>query len=297
MPKKPNPAYATPEPPKSLNPLALHGYYMAMSDHHDRHSQKHARLRDLQSLWSGSRAYHDDRSNFHKSLRDGYAQKALSIDLQQEQQSPGMQRMRESIDEGFFDDEGTSHREMKGIYKVLKAQGYRGGGKTSSLQRFWDKGFDPQPPGAEYPTSSDSHRIYTNRLTGEWSSHGLDHPYGQSPKEFKGKGAASLAAHLKGFKYERPAGYWDAFNAEMDRKYLNRSRASEAFSGISPTGAMNTINANKPPSPKVLNPKPFSRSSTAGTAAPSKTPFQVSKANEAVSEGANPFAVLRSLMA
>lgn len=79
--KKPNPDYQPPEPPKALDPLSVHGYYMSMSDYHDRQSNKHSRIRDLQKLWSQGRAYHDDRSLFHKTMRDGWAQKALSIDL------------------------------------------------------------------------------------------------------------------------------------------------------------------------------------------------------------------------
>lgn len=89
--KAPNPAYMPPEPPKGLSPLEVHGYYMSMSDYHDRQSSKHARIRGLKKLWSDDRNYHDDRHNFHKALRDGYAQKALAIDLhaQEQQQKSG----------------------------------------------------------------------------------------------------------------------------------------------------------------------------------------------------------------
>lgn len=118
--KEPNPAYAAPELPKDTNPAAVHQYYMSMSDYHDRHAQKHARLRGLQKLWSDSRNHHDDRHNFHKSMRDGFAQKALSVDIAQtaEQKQGGFGGMKES-DESLA--EMAMHPDAKRAWKNVQS--------------------------------------------------------------------------------------------------------------------------------------------------------------------------------
>jgi hypothetical protein len=79
--KKAKGGYAAPELPKSLNPAEVHQYYMSMADFHDKKSWMNKRLSGLKPLWSDARGEHEDKHLFHKAMRDGFAQKALAVDL------------------------------------------------------------------------------------------------------------------------------------------------------------------------------------------------------------------------
>lgn len=219
--KKPNPEYAAPELPKSLNPADVHGYYMAMADHHDKRSWMHKRLSGLKPLWSDDRTMHDDRHLFHKAMRDGFAQKALAVDLAapQDGQGSGFAGMKESIQESSSPEriqvEATVH----------------------TFEQFVEK-------------------------------------YGTSPIEALRMG-------------------------KIDRFTI----VAEAFSGIAPTGSLNTVNGNKTSSSKPLALKsPFpSQSQHQPNANVGKVPKMpdlksAMKATEAVASGANPLAVIESLM-
>ena len=102
--KKPN-GYEPPGLPKTTNPADVHDYYMAMATYHDKHAWKHQRLSGLKPLWSDDRNMHQDRHSFHKAMRDGFAQKALSVDLaaaQESQSGFGGKGMRESVESGVL---------------------------------------------------------------------------------------------------------------------------------------------------------------------------------------------------
>jgi hypothetical protein len=171
---------------------------MAMADYHDKHAWKNSRLRDIKPLWSGSRSYHDDRHNFHKAMRDGFAQKALSIDL--------------------HGDSGPS----------------RGGfGMKES--------------------------VVTPEEVLEWT--------GKSLEEIKqGKYLPeSLLSRLVSLQEE--------------------NGQTEAFGGIAPTGALSTINQNKPASSKVLQPKattPLKPPPTSTSSLSNKLPTMQKEARQAV---------------
>lgn len=237
--KKKNPDYAPPEPPSTLNPLTTHSYYMAMSDYHNKHASKHSRLRDLQKLWSGSRGHHDDMHNYHKALRDGYAQKALAVNLESSEQSPSS-RMRES-----FTGEAASVADMYNLHNNPPK-----GVHVDTWQKVVLSGMHTTYGGA---------RAHYNRYV---KKHGA--PAGETGYSGAGvKGSSGTAGP--------------------------RNYHQEAFAGISPTGVANP--PSKPASPKVLNPKPFSRNHPGA----STTVQRVKKAVEAVSCGADAKQILVQL--
>lgn len=94
------PENGPPELPKTLNPADVHGYYMAMADFHDKKAWTNKRISGLKPLWSDDRTMHDDRHLFHRAMRDGFAQKALAVDLAAPMDgASGFAGMKESIQE------------------------------------------------------------------------------------------------------------------------------------------------------------------------------------------------------
>lgn len=184
MPKQPNPAYMPPEAPKDTNPLAVHQYYMSMSDYHDRHAQKHARLRGLQKLWSDSRSHHDDRHNFHKAMRDGYAQKALQIDIRGESQQSagGFGKMKESIEEDYSSDDMSHARD------IAISHGYR------------SQGHDPL--GAKLVHNISRHELYIGKSGDQIKWHHFSPDGGR--KLASGDDLGRMRQHLTSFHRAKP---------------------------------------------------------------------------------------------
>jgi hypothetical protein len=232
--KAPNPDYQPPEAPKDTDPLSVHNYYMSMSDYHDRQSSKHARLKGLKRLYSQDRAYHDDRSLFHKGMRDGWAQKALGIDLVSSGSGSGI-KMREDcldppdtllldgrcatcgdrLEEGRYceihSDVGHSYRADTDDDLKLQHHGFTFAARHGKTQHY------DHPEGHSAWTRPDGSWEVLSRH-GSTSSSALNHDLGH----------------------------------ELNQLASSKRSSTEAFAGSRPTGALNTVNQNKPQSPKVL---------------------------------------------
>lgn len=238
--KAPNPEYMPPEPPQGLNPLQVHQYYMQMADYHDKNAWKHSRIGGLQKLWSQGKAYHDDRHQFHKAMRDGFAQKALAVDLSQSsegQQKSGFGGMRESIedvDEGIA---GLGGQEIAmiasmiaapwAISKVSKGLGHAGKVLGQAVKGVKDT------PGAF-------------KKGAEGSSSGTS-ALGRLGTSLGQKVKSATSATVSGVKTVASKGLLGAASDAF--------RKEEAFGGTTPTGALNTVINNKAPNLKLLQPK------------------------------------------
>lgn len=307
--KAPNPAYALPDPPKDTNPLAVHQYYMAMSDYHDRHAGKHMRLRGLQKLWSDSRNHHDDRHNFHKAMRDGYAQKALQIDIRGEsQQSSGFGKMKEDY----------SSDDMSHARDIAMSHGYRpsrdSGALVHNITRHElfigqsGKWAHFAPDGGRKLASGDDlgrmrqHLTSLHKAKSESSatescecpkcgSHNTS-TYDDSDRE-----KCADCGHVfveSEYKYQTPSGgkYKLVRRDDPKGKYKDRSgvnysvdksfspnhpeKKSEAFSGTAPTGVLKVQSA---PNLKLLQPKAPDKKVAVGS-----TKYDTSKVRKAVED-------------
>lgn len=272
--KKPNPDYMPPEPPSGLNPLQVHKYYMDMADYHDKQSWKHNRLGGLQKLWSTGQAYHNDRHQFHKAMRDGFAQKALAVDLNSQQEQGGFSggRMRESVDdvdEAF----GLGGQEIALIASMVAApwaigKVSKGLGHAGKVLGQAVKGVKDTPgafkKGAEGSTSG------TSTL---------------------GRLGTSLGQKVKSAATTATSGVKTVASKGLIGAASDAFRKDEAFAGTTPTGTMNTVINNKAPSLKLLQPKspapakPVSVKSTTTINPPDKKIAGVRKAVEAVASG------------
>lgn len=223
--KKPNPDYAPPELPGTLDPAAVHNYYMSMADYHDKRSWMNKRIAGLKPLWSNDRTMHDDRHLFHKAMRDGFAQKALAVDLAapMDGQGSGFAGMKESIQESSSPERIQVAHDVHTLEEFVEKYGRTPleALRTGQIKRFTiigerhgkaDNNYDEEKPGCvcDQCGRTVTHKEYSSGAT-TCCKNGSVVPEEDFGKTFE-----------------------------------------EAFSGTAPTGALNTVNQNKSASAKPL---------------------------------------------
>lgn len=327
--KKRSPEYAPPELPSNLDPASTHSYYMAMADWHDKEAWKNNRLSRLKPLWSSSRMQHDDKHQFHRAMRDGFAQKALAIDLASPMDgASGFQGMRESLNESSSRERIVVDAQIHTLEEFIKKYGSvpLDAIRTGKVESFTiiHEG-KKVPPG----TADKSHRKFLKQI-GDDSGEGYDKlPGAAADARTSMRSAAQKAGSCWGCgsdwflygggghwgKYARETGSSPLIQMKKDSKYHGSklcpdcfeeeghpehltAGVEEAFGGIAPTGALATINGNKTHSERPLQASfPTAASSTVNpTSKTLKTSVAPMEATTVVACGASPSAVLEALL-
>lgn len=329
--KKPNQDYAAPELPANLDPASTHSYYMAMADWHDKQAWKNNRLGRLKPLWSSARNQHDDKHQFHRAMRDGFAQKALAVDLAAPMDgASGFQGMKESIEvipapiregtfrhssgviqvgvsptthtyEEFVAKFGSSPMDLLRTGKIdrftIVAEGKEvPPGTAAASARRWAQQTGELPPDKQFSGMRSLNQPRVKAPQSCWGCGDDWYRYNRERNTGLGRDAALIPMSKKS-KYHGEGLCVDCYEEEGSPEHLTAGM-DEAFGGVSPTGALPTINNNKTASARPLQ-TPFPTAAATGGGAPTKVKHMTTKpmeATEAVARGASPSDVLSILL-
>ena len=324
--------YAPPPLPANLDPASTHQYYMQMADYHDKQAWKHNRLGRIKPLWSSARNQHDDNHTFHRAMRDGFAQKALAVDLASPMGDEG------AVKKGFGEslDESRSSERILVAHDVYTLEEFEqkygrtpvDALRTGQVDCFTILGEGKQvPPGTADRSArrlavqmgdvpARPSRVPKKTLIGSCWGCGSDwmgrlHQWQSGPND----DTNPLIQMSRTGKYNGgklcPDCYEEEGSPEMDvRATSGRKRApqsvsiadlrpaTEAFGGIDPTSALATINGNKTNSaaPLKTNFPTAAGTHLNPTSKTSHTSVKPMESTEAVARGASVDSILRLLL-